>query len=411
MKTFINSIILLAILALYGCNSQTKTVTINSTNNNEMNKEIDTLFSSLFRGNEPGAYVLIAKGDSIVYSQGFGLACLDTNTPLTDSTMMNICSVSKQFSAVALCMLAEQGKLSLDDSVKKFFPNFKADFFNHITLRHLMSHTSGLPDARPRTQEQWNKYIATNKTKYKSVEEFKLYCEEEESCRYMEKLDSLAFEPGTLYEYQNPTFQLMLMIIEQTTGEKFDTWMHNNIFLPAGMTNTTYFEPNKYIPSAATAYDLSVFDDEEDNINRKERLWKECEYGSANFFGTKADGGLYTTPLEFLKWDKAIYSNSFISQSLRNEFHKGRIDTDIPYTQYGYGWFIEQRPDRPKKIYHTGDNGGFLIFEGRYPEQNLFYLIFANRPDWNREEVVEQMDSIFERANWLDNIVLPHTYS
>ena len=178
MKTFINSIILLAILALYGCNSQTKTVTINSTNNNEMNKEIDTLFSSLFRGNEPGAYVLIAKGDSIVYSQGFGLACLDTNTPLTDSTMMNICSVSKQFSAVALCMLAEQGKLSLDDSVKKFFPNFKADFFNHITLRHLMSHTSGLPDARPRTQEQWNKYIATNKTKYKSVEIGRASCRE-----------------------------------------------------------------------------------------------------------------------------------------------------------------------------------------------------------------------------------------
>ena len=376
---------------MYSCNSHSsKSVKPELETENQITNAVDTLFSSLFKSDEPGAYVMIVKNDSILYSRGFGKANLDQNISLTDSTMINICSVSKQFSAVALCLLAEQGKLSLDDSVKKFFPNFEADFFNKITLRHLISHTSGLPDARPRTQEQWKEYKAINKTQFKSVEDFKLYCEEEESCRFMEQLDSLAFEPGSQYEYQNPTFQLILMIVEKTTGQKFDDWMRENIFLPIGMEKTTYFEPNKNIPFMATAYDI------DDN-----KVWYECDYGEANFFGTKADGGLYTTPLEFLKWDNAIYSNKFISSSIREELHKGRIDTDIPYTQYGYGWFIERHPNRPQKIYHTGDNGGFLIFEGRFPKQNLFYLIFANRPDWDREDVVEQMDCIFEKAGWL----------
>ena len=99
----------------------------------------------------------------------------------------------------------------------------------------------------------------------------------------MEQLDSLAFEPGSQYEYQNPTFQLILMIVENTTGQKFDDWMRENIFLPIGMEKTTYFEPNKNIPFMATAYDI------DDN-----KVWYECDYGEANFFGTKADGGLYT---------------------------------------------------------------------------------------------------------------------
>ena len=211
------------------CGCKSKSTQKNSINAEEVIISIDTLFSSLFKENEPGAYIIVSKNDSIIYNRGFGQACLEDHIPLTDTTMINICSVSKQFSAVALCMLAEQGKLSLDDTVKKYFPNFKADFFNKMTLRHLMSHTSGLPDARPRTSEQWETYIAKNKTQFKSVKEFKLYCEEEESCRFFEQLDSLAFEPGTQYEYQNPTFQLMLMIIEKTTGENFDDWMKKNL--------------------------------------------------------------------------------------------------------------------------------------------------------------------------------------
>ena len=96
-----------------------------------------------------------------------------------------------------------------------------------------------------------------------------------------------------------------------------------------------------------------------------------------------------------------MYSDLLISEAMRREAHSGKIATDIPDTDYGYGWFIEHRPDRPQKIYHTGDNGGFLIFEGRFPDKNLFYLIFANRPDWDREGTVEEVDKVFERNGWI----------
>lgn len=392
-------ILLLLMIQFTGC-SPKKTTTLTDDSTMQVTTELDSLFSSLFKPDEPGAAVLVERGDSIVYDHGFGLARLDTVAPITSHTMFNICSVSKQFSAMALFILAEQGKLSLDDPVKKYFPKFKADFFNRITLRHLLSHTSGLPDIRPRTDAEWKQYVAHTKTKFKNVEDFKRFCEEDESCRYLETLDSLAFEPGTKYEYQNPTFQLMLMIVEKVTGEKFDDWMRTHIFLPAGMEKATYFEPDKFIPDMAHAY-IPAEGPSKGYFRSANGKWEECDYGEANFFGTKADGGLYTTPLEFVKWDKALYGDKLVSAAMRKEAHAGKIATDIPYTDYGYGWFIEHRPDRPLKIYHTGDNGGFLIFEGRYPTKNLFYLIFANRPDWHREQTVEKVDRILEKAGWL----------
>lgn len=364
-------------VCLSGCHSSAKQEA------SPLQAGLDSLFTSLFPADEPGAAVLVARGDSILYEGCFGQARLDTVMPITPHTMFNICSVSKQFSAVALAMLAEQGLLSLDDPVKKYFPKFQASFFNLITLRHLLSHTSGLPDARPRTPEQWQRYTASHATQFQNVEDFKHYCEEEESCRFMEQLDSLAFEPGSQYEYQNPTYQLALMIVEQVTGEKFDDWMRNHLFLPAGMEETTYFEPDKLIPRMAHGYERD-----------EEGCWQECDYGEANFFGTKADGGIYTTPREFLRWNTAVYGGTLISDSLRQVLHTPRIATDIPATDYGYGWFIEHRPDRPQKIYHTGDNGGFFIFEGGFPSLNLFYLIFANRADWSREAVADAVDSL-----------------
>ena len=101
-----------------------------------------------------------------------------------------------------------------------------------------MSHTSGIPDTRPRTEAEWIKYKKNHNSIYGNVEDYKLYALSSESLRYLTDLDSLAFEPGTAYEYQNPTFQLVLPIVERVTGERFDEWMQQNIFEPAGMRGT-----------------------------------------------------------------------------------------------------------------------------------------------------------------------------
>ena len=356
----------------------------------KVSERLDGLFSGLFPDDAPGAAVIVVRNGETVFDKGYGLARTDTGEKVTDSTFFNICSVSKQFSSVALMLLSERGLLSLDDPVSKYFPEFEADFFDRITLRHLLSHTSGIPDVRPRNQEQWEKYISENPTAFSSFKDFDRLCEEDESCRFMVHLDSLAFEPGTAYEYQNPTFQLILMIVEKVTGEDFDTWMRKNVFDPAGMENAVYFEPDRRIPQMAHGYILNG-----------EGKWEECDYGEANFFGTKADGGLYCSPLEFVKWDYALYHDKVMTKESRETVHTPRIATDIPDTDYGYGWFIEHHPSRPVKIYHTGDNGGFLIFEGRFPEKDLFYLIFATHPEWDREGTVEKVDRIFEEEGWI----------
>ena len=370
---------------------------------------LDSLFSRKFPAGEPGAYVLVTLHDSIIYDRGFGMATLpghvvEQGEPITDETMFNICSVSKQFSAVALLKLEEQGLISLQDPVNKYFPEFKADFFKEITLAQLLSHTSGLPDSRPRTPEEWAVYTSKNKTEFSRVEDFKRFCGVEESVRYLEQLDSLAFEPGTQYEYQNPTFQLAELLVERVTHQDFDAWMQEHIFFPAGMTNTLYYEPEKEIPNLAHGYEPVGFttlngdrvplDNPFGYWRSQDGKWQENDYGEASFFGTKADGGIYTTPLDFVKWDRALYHDKVMNALSREKAHTSRILTDIPETSYGYGFFVEERKDRPKKIYHTGDNGGFLIFEGRFPDLDVFYLIFANRPDWEREATVEKVDNI-----------------
>ena len=339
---------------------------------------LDSLFNQLYPADEPGAAVLILKGDDIIYEKGFGIADVETKEPITGKTFFCIASVSKQFSGVALMMLHEEGKLSLDDNVATFFPQFKAPFFKNITLRHLLSHTSGIPDSRPRNDRN-----------------FVLTATDEASYAYLERLDKLNFEPGTAYEYMNPTFQLMYTIIEKASGMTFDDFMRTRIFDVAGMTEATYFEENKYIPHLSHGY----------VPNENGEGFQECDYGETSFFATKADGGLYTSVEEFVQWEKALRNNLLISKEMSKEAWSKKIDIpETPYTGYGYGWYIEEKPGFPEKVYHTGDNGGYQLFAGRYPDKNILYLIFATRNDKDREAVVEKVDEIMKAAGWLSEL-------
>lgn len=337
--------------------------------------QCDAMFTTLYPENEPGAAALIMKGDSIIFEKGYGIANMETMTPIDGNTFFNIASVSKQFSAVALIMLAQEGKLSLDDTVSKWFPEFESTLMTKITLRHLLSHTSGIPDSRDRTDRN-----------------FVLTSIDTQSYAYISQLKELNFEPGTSYEYMNPTFQLMYTIIERASGLQFDSFMRERIFTPSGMNEATYFEADKYIPHMAHGY----------LYNNETKKYDEYDYGEESFFATKADGGLYTSVREFTKWEKALRDNILMSQESKIEAHTPKIEIkDIPYNSYGYGWFIEQRPDYPTKVYHTGDNGGFQIYAGRYPEQKILYLIFSNRNDRDREGIAYEIDKILKKEGWL----------
>ena len=355
-----------------------------SSNNGNTAKKIDNYFSSLLTSENPGAAVLVMKGGSIIFSKGYGVTDLNTMTPIDENTFFNIASISKQFSAVALMMLSAEGKLSLDDTVAKWFPEFKSPLMEQITLRHLLSHTSGIPDARNRADRHFAT-TATDTTSY----------------AYISNLEKLNFMPGTEYEYMNPTYQLMYTIIERASGLKFDDFMEQRIFKPSGMAESTYFEPEKRIPRTTRAY----------NFDKETGKYVEYDYGEETFFATKADGGLFTSVNEFVKWEIALRNNTLISEQMRKEAHSPKIETsgssfsdyqNMPHTYYGYGWFIEESDGMPQKVYHTGSNGGYRAYAGRFPDQKILYLFFSNKSDINVNEVAKNLDTIFKEAGWLN---------
>lgn len=362
-------------------------ITMNSCNSSQSKidnavSQLDSLFNSMYTNEEPGVAVMILKADKVIYQNSLGIANMENSTHIDENTFFNIASVSKQFSAVAIMKLAQEGKLSLDDSVKKYFPHFKADFYDIITLRHLLSHTSGIPDARPRHDR-----------------DFVLYATDTASYAYMEDLDQLVFSPGSHYQYVNPTFQLMYTIIEKVSGRQFDEYMREEIFKPAGMMEATYFEADKVIPRMSHGY-----------LKDREDVWREYDYGEETFFATKADGGIYASVVEFAKWENALKNNLIINSDYLEEAYTPQIDIsessyssyqNRPYTSYGYGWFIEENPDYPKKVYHTGDNGGFQIYAGKFPSKDVTVLIFENRNDHDRWDTVTKVDKILKNNELL----------
>ena len=138
--------------------------------------------------------------------------------------------------------------------------------------------------------------------------------------------------------------------------------------------------------------------------------FKEYDYGEETFFASKADGGIYTSTHEFAMWEKALRNNTIISESMRKEAHSPKIKItgspyssyqNRPFTSYGYGWFIDENPNAPQKIYHTGDNGGFQIYAGRYTQDNVLVLIFANRNDKDRWTNVTNIENILVKGGIL----------
>jgi D-alanyl-D-alanine carboxypeptidase len=353
------------ILSAIGLSAATWSAAQIRLNKEEVGRQVDSIFSSIYtRADEPGAAVLIKQGDKTIFEKCYGVEDMSTMKPITPYTRFNIASVSKQFSAVAILQLAEQGKLSLNDNLKKFFPEFKADFFKRITLHHLLSHTSGLCEYHP-CQDSDYVFKATDI----------------ESCRYLKDLDKLHFEPGTRYEYINMTFQLIYQIIPKVTGISFDDYMRRYVFDKAGMHHSTYFEADKVIPHAAHAY----------SFDKKKGRYVENDYGEARFFATKADGGLYTTIRDFARWEKALRTDKVLSAASRELAYTPHVmipkDADYgynKYTGYGYGFFIQQIPGWPKIVYHLGDNGGFTIYAGKIPDDNITVMFFSNRDDIDR---------------------------
>lgn len=366
-------------------------ILMSACSSDSLQAELDSLFQSVFPEGEPGAAVLVMKGDDVVYDKGFGIADLETGALIDGNTFFNIASCSKQFTAVSALQLVSSGKISLDDPVGKYFPEYTDPLWQKVTVGHLLSHSSGIPDLRGYlTREQ------------------KIAGDEDLATEYLSTLDHLNFEPGTDYEYINPTFVLVGKLVERVSGEEFTSYVHDNVFVPSGMDKTLYFDRyhQELIPNMAHAYEYEDVENmpEERTASSadkdQQKNWYEYDFGEETFFATRPDGGIYSSTHELVSWEKSIRASKVLDKDLFDLAFTPRTRVEgstfsdyqnRPGTWYGYGWFIE-----PQKgcIYHTGDNGGFKILVARYPESKTLLLILANRADWDRNEVKIQAEKI-----------------
>lgn len=397
------TIITLTGLAIFSCRSHKNDSAADQIPPCEVTTDLDNLFSNIFpEPDDPGAIIMVMRRDTIVYSRAFGLADLETQDPVTDSTIFNLSSASKTFTAAAILKLCEQRKLSLEDTLYKYFPEFNNDCFKHITIRHILTHSSGLPDLRPRNQKEWSKYQNSFHSVFALGKDYALFGDEDEHINSFKNIEATEFEPGTHYERNDPAYILVAPLIERITGMPFENWMTENIFKPAGLTDMFYYTYQENMPKVAHAY-RKVTDSRATPLAYRsaDGKWDEYDLGEAPFFLTRSDRGVYGSARDFMQWYRALYSGKIISDSSLKAMAQPCIPTDIPMVSFGLGTAVRHEPDSSKKSYHMNTNGGYAIVEGTWPKHKLHYIVFANRADWNLRDATKSIDSIFHAKDFI----------
>lgn len=349
-----------------------------------LSQRVDSLMKTRYGADEPGAAVVISKGDDILFEGYYGIADMATGQPVNAKTTFNIASVSKQFTVVGALMLQQRGLFDFDSPVARSFPEWNSRIWEEVTFRHLASQTSGVPDARDRSDR-----------------EACVYADDSASVSYMAQLDTLKFSPGEYYDYINPTFIVIADAMSRAVGEPFVDFQSREIFSRCRMKHTYYFDPKSRNKHQSHAY-----------IPNDNGGWREYDYGEETFFATRPDGGIYSTARDMALWEKALRDGLLIDQHLLARAYAPVVsvsDSPLcdyqrhPDTYYALGWFVDKTPGYPVKIYHTGDNGGYQAYVAKYPSCGVSVIVLENRNDCDRWQMALEIDRILKGEGLLSD--------
>lgn len=293
----------------------------------------------------PGLALLVSRGGQIVRAQGYGLANVELQVPVKPETIFQSGSVGKQFTATAVMMLVEQGKIGLDDPLTKYFPDAPATW-KLVTIRELLSHTAGFTDY-PKDFDMQKDY------------------NEDDLIKVVEKIP-LAYTPGTKWDYSNLGFLTLGIVIHKVTGEFYGDFLQERIFRPLGMTTTRIISEADIVPNRSAGYRLV-----------KGEL-KNQEWVSPKL-NTTADGSLYFSILDLAKWDAALYTDQLLKQSSFDQMWTiAKLSNGQPNSgHYGFGWFIETKKGH-RVIEHAGSWQGFKTQISRYVDNELTVVVLSN---------------------------------
>ena len=326
-----------------------------NTRSTSYSNDLDKIFDSVFKAAEPGGSVLIAKDGKIIYEKGFGVEDITTKKAIDNNTLFNVGSISKTFVAFGILQLAKENKLSIDDDIYKYFLDFKdSSIAKKIKIYHLLTHSSGLPDIR--------------NVQGDSV--FYLTAKDEENWAPIKKADSLEFQPGERFNYSNPAFNGLALIIEKVTGMKWQEYIKKNIMDPAGMKTSTITD-GPY-PESGVSHGY-LFDG---------KNYFEKDYGEEPTFAAAGNGGVWSSVNELWKYEQAIQKNIFLDSAWikrsRTVYDLSNWKDSLP-PFIGLCWFIT-KTNNENMIGHTGSQGGFRADYVWLPEKKIFYVILCNTP-------------------------------
>lgn len=312
-----------------------------------LNSKLDKLLYEAFKANGPGATVLVARNGTVLYRKAVGLADLERNVPMKPEMVFRIGSITKQFTAVAILQLMEQGKLGLQDELTKYISDYPVKG-RKITIEQLLNHSSGIRSYTD--MENFDEAMqAVDKTPAQLMEVF--------------KNEPFDFEPGTQWHYNNSGYVLLGMIIEKITGKTYGEYIESTLLKPLGMQTSLYGSNTKLIPNRATGYDPA-----KNGVQVASYLSMTLPY---------AAGSLMSTIDDLYKWNRALRSGKLLKPATLEKAYSGFVLPNGHDTHYGYGWFLGELGGQ-KVIHHSGGINGYLSDALYIPESDLYVVALSN---------------------------------
>ena len=312
-------------------------------------RRIDEMLSRRYPKDQPGAAIIVVKDGAVVFRKAYGMADVELSVPMTPGMALPIGSLCKQFTAVAVMMLAEQGKLSLDDPITKYFPDYPASG-HAIRIRHLLSNTSGIKNYNE--IPAWRQRIREEITPRELIDIF--------------KAEALDFPPGEQWKYCNSGYTLLAAIIKKVAGQPFEGFVEERIFKRLNLNRTLFASHDRIIPGRARGYD------------KKNGQILNAQFMSMSH--TYGGGDIITTVDDLATWNTALNSGRLLSAAALEQCFTPVTLTNGKNANYGFGWFVGELRGR-KTVNHGGGIFGFVNHAVYIPQERLYVALLANCVD------------------------------
>lgn len=312
----------------------------------DVRTRVDEYFTHLAKLQRFSGTVLFAKDGQILLSKGYGLANHEWDIPNTPQTKFRLGSITKQFTAMAIMQLEERGLLKVDDPIIKYVPDYPKATGEKITIHHLLTHTSGIPNFT--SFPEYQKTMMSPSPAEKTLDRF--------------KDKPLDFTPGEKFNYSNSGYVLLGLIVEKVSGKAYDVFLQENIFGPLGMKNTGYEHWATVLKNRASGYDYTP-----KGLVNPAYLDMTIPGGA---------GALYSTVEDLYLWDQALYTEKLVKKATMERIVKPWISAG-PQASYGYGWMLSTLSNH-KAVAHGGGINGFSTLIARFPEDRATFIFLRN---------------------------------